>query len=286
MHHVVVRGMAERGFGRVVNVASDAGRVGSSGEAVYSACKGGIIAFTKTLARELARRNVDVERAVPWADRHAAVRRVQGGAPGGENRRALARAVPMRRIGTPEDYPGIIAFLLVGRAICGRLYHRRLTMRAEFGRASRAGWDQGDLIMQGTSCMTEIDGYEVLGLGIYFEDLPVGRKFRTIGRTLTEADLVNFIGVTGLTEVLFSNVEFLKARKRHQTARGAGRDGLFVRRGSAGARHHAAHRLRVPQHGTERPGARPSSTTRSMSNARWSKAAAATAAPTEAWCAR
>jgi acyl dehydratase len=58
--------------------------------------------------------------------------------------------------------------------------------------------------------MTEIDGYEVLGLGLYFEDLPVGRKFRTIGRTLTEADLVNFIGVTGMTEVLFSNVEFLK----------------------------------------------------------------------------
>ena len=58
--------------------------------------------------------------------------------------------------------------------------------------------------------MTEIGGYEVLGLGIYFEDLPVGRKFRTIGRTLTEADLVNFISVTGLTEVLFSNIEFLK----------------------------------------------------------------------------
>ncbi len=58
--------------------------------------------------------------------------------------------------------------------------------------------------------MTEIDGYEVLGLGLYFEDLPQGRKFRTIGRTITEADLVNFISVTGLTEVLFSNVEFLK----------------------------------------------------------------------------
>lgn len=57
--------------------------------------------------------------------------------------------------------------------------------------------------------MAEIHGYEVLGLGQYFEDLPLGRKFRTIGRTLTEADLVNFIGVTGMTEVLFSNVEFL-----------------------------------------------------------------------------
>src|SRR3546814_2058042 len=65
MHHVVVRGMAERGSGRVVNIASDAGRVGSSGEAVYSACKGGIIAFTKTLARELARRNVTLNTVCP-----------------------------------------------------------------------------------------------------------------------------------------------------------------------------------------------------------------------------
>ena len=58
--------------------------------------------------------------------------------------------------------------------------------------------------------MSLINGYEVLGLGLHFEDLPVGRKFRTIGRTLTEADLVNFIGVTGMTEVLFSNTEFLR----------------------------------------------------------------------------
>lgn len=52
---------------------------------------------------------------------------------------------------------------------------------------------------------------EILGLGLHFEDLPIGRQFRTIGRTLTEADLVNFIGVTGMTEVLFSNIEFLKS---------------------------------------------------------------------------
>src|ERR1700733_2218848 len=113
MHHVVVRGMAERGFGRVVNVASDAGRVGSSGEAVYSACKGGIIAFTKTLARELARRNVTLNvlcpgpTDTPLFDAFKAAS--AGGAKIGE---ALARAIPMRRIGTPEDYPGIIAFLL------------------------------------------------------------------------------------------------------------------------------------------------------------------------------
>src|SRR5262245_49119881 len=56
--HIVLRGMAARGFGRVVNIASDAGRVGSSGEAVYSACKGGVIAFTKTLARELVGKGI------------------------------------------------------------------------------------------------------------------------------------------------------------------------------------------------------------------------------------
>lgn len=57
--------------------------------------------------------------------------------------------------------------------------------------------------------MADDDG-EVLGIGLHFEDLPLGRRFRTIGRTLTEADLVNFIGVTGMTEVLFTNVEFLQ----------------------------------------------------------------------------
>ncbi len=50
---------------------------------------------------------------------------------------------------------------------------------------------------------------ETLGLGLHFEDLPLGRRFRTIGRTLTEADLVGFIGVTGMTEALFTNQEFL-----------------------------------------------------------------------------
>ncbi len=54
--------------------------------------------------------------------------------------------------------------------------------------------------------MSEI---ETVGLGIYFDDLPVGRKFKTVGRTITEADLVNFISSTGMLEVLFTNVEFL-----------------------------------------------------------------------------
>lgn len=51
---------------------------------------------------------------------------------------------------------------------------------------------------------------ETVGLGFYFEDLPLGRQFRTVGRTITEADIINFCNCTGNTEVLFTNVEFLK----------------------------------------------------------------------------
>jgi len=51
---------------------------------------------------------------------------------------------------------------------------------------------------------------ETVGLGFCFEDLPVGRRFKTIGRTVTEPDIVNFINTTGMTEVLFTNLDFLK----------------------------------------------------------------------------
>jgi len=51
---------------------------------------------------------------------------------------------------------------------------------------------------------------ETLGLGCYFEDLPIGRKWKTVGRTVTEADITNFVNATGMTEVLFTNLEFLR----------------------------------------------------------------------------
>src|SRR5258708_9426388 len=110
--HVVLRGMAARGFGRVVNVASDAGRVGSSGEAVYSACKGGIIALTKTLARELVGKGVILNTFFPGPTDTAILRSLLEGAEGARIAEALKRAIPMRRLGVPEDYPGLIAFLL------------------------------------------------------------------------------------------------------------------------------------------------------------------------------
>src|SRR3546814_3758072 len=59
---------------------------------------------------------------------------------------------------------------------------------------------------------------ETIGLGCYFEDLPVGRKFKTIGRTVTDADITNFVNATGMVEVLFTNIEFLRERSEEHTS--------------------------------------------------------------------
>ncbi len=112
MTHVVLRGMRERGHGRVVSISSDAGRVGSSGEGVYSACKGGIIAFTKTVAREVARRGITLNCVCPGPTDTPLLAAVAGDGPTGEKiRNALVNAVPMKRVGHPEDIPGAVCFL-------------------------------------------------------------------------------------------------------------------------------------------------------------------------------
>lgn len=112
MHHAVLKGMKARGKGRVINVASDAGRVGSSGESVYSACKGGIIAFTKTMAREMASRQININCVCPGPTDTALFRDFAGDGERGEKlKAALTRAIPFGRLGKPEDVPGAIAFL-------------------------------------------------------------------------------------------------------------------------------------------------------------------------------
>jgi 2-hydroxycyclohexanecarboxyl-CoA dehydrogenase len=107
--HVLVPGMVERGGGRVVNIASDAGRVGSSGEVVYSGTKGGVIAFSKALAREVAAKGVTVNVVCPGPTDTAlldqvaeASRKLYDG---------LAKAVPMCRIGQPADIAPAVVFL-------------------------------------------------------------------------------------------------------------------------------------------------------------------------------
>ncbi|MBI4083761.1 MAG: glucose 1-dehydrogenase [Candidatus Lambdaproteobacteria bacterium] len=112
MHHAVLPGMVQRRRGRVISISSDAGRVGSSGESVYSACKGGIIAFTKTMARELARSNIQLNTVCPGPTDTPLLAAVAAeSATGAKIVERLERAIPMRRLGRPEDYPGIVAFL-------------------------------------------------------------------------------------------------------------------------------------------------------------------------------
>lgn len=112
MHHAVLTRMAARGRGRVVNIASDAGRVGSSGEGVYSACKGGIIAFSKTLARELAEKRITINVVCPGPTETPLLESFVEESPSGQKiYEALKRAIPFRRLGQPEDIPGIVAFL-------------------------------------------------------------------------------------------------------------------------------------------------------------------------------
>jgi len=110
--HAVAPGMAERNGGRIVFIASDAGRVGSSGEVVYSGCKGATIAFSKALARELSRNNVLLNCVCPGPTNTPAMDAFVGSGESGQKiRDAMVRGVPLGRIGEPNDYPGLVAFL-------------------------------------------------------------------------------------------------------------------------------------------------------------------------------
>jgi len=111
MHHAVLPGMVERKTGRIVNVASDAARGGSSGEAVYSACKGGLVALSKTLAREHARQGITVNVVCPGPTDTALLAGVAEGARDPAKLiEAFKSAIPLGRLGQPDDLAGAIAF--------------------------------------------------------------------------------------------------------------------------------------------------------------------------------
>jgi 2-hydroxycyclohexanecarboxyl-CoA dehydrogenase len=111
MHHAVLPGMAARKKGRIVNIASDAARVGSSGEAVYAACKGGLVAFSKTIAREHARHGITVNVVCPGPTDTALFADYKEGAGNPEKlMEAFTRSIPLGRIGQPDDLPGAILF--------------------------------------------------------------------------------------------------------------------------------------------------------------------------------
>jgi 2-hydroxycyclohexanecarboxyl-CoA dehydrogenase len=111
-HHVVAPLMVERRAGRIINIASDAARVGTSNEAVYSACKGGLISFTKSVARELANKGVLLNAVCPGPTNTPMMASVLGeGEQAVKWKDAMVRGIPLKRMGEPEDYAGIVAFL-------------------------------------------------------------------------------------------------------------------------------------------------------------------------------
>jgi 2-hydroxycyclohexanecarboxyl-CoA dehydrogenase len=111
-HHAIAPLMVGRGEGRIINIASDAARVGTSDEAVYSACKGGIVSFTKSIARELARKNILINAVCPGPTNTPMMASILGeGDHAVKWKDALLRGIPLKRMGEPEDYGGIVALL-------------------------------------------------------------------------------------------------------------------------------------------------------------------------------
>jgi 2-hydroxycyclohexanecarboxyl-CoA dehydrogenase len=109
--HAVLPGMLEREWGRVINIGSDAARVGSSLEAVYAGAKAGVVAFTKTIAREAARAGVTANVVCPGPTDTPLLAEILGSTE--EAQRVIAgmtRAVPMKRLGQPEEIAAAVAF--------------------------------------------------------------------------------------------------------------------------------------------------------------------------------
>jgi 2-hydroxycyclohexanecarboxyl-CoA dehydrogenase len=112
--HVFARAIAERcretGFGRIVNIASDASRVGSTGEAVYSAAKGGVVAFSKSLARELARDGVTVNVVSPGPTDTPMLDDIRATEFGGKVVDRIVAASPRRRLSRPEEIAAAVSY--------------------------------------------------------------------------------------------------------------------------------------------------------------------------------
>ena len=109
--HACLPSMTENGWGRIVNIASDAGRVGSSFEAVYSGAKGGVIGFTKTIAREAARSGVTANVVCPGPTDTPLLDGIVAASDDGDKIiGAMARAVPMKRVGTPIEVASAVIY--------------------------------------------------------------------------------------------------------------------------------------------------------------------------------
>lgn len=112
LHHHVLPLLIDSGGGKIINVSSDAGRVGSTGEAVYAGCKAALTGFGKSVAREVAKSGICINTVCPGPTDTKLFAEFAGeGEFGQKVRDGLARAIPMRRLGQPDDVAGVIVFL-------------------------------------------------------------------------------------------------------------------------------------------------------------------------------
>ncbi|MEV4475731.1 SDR family NAD(P)-dependent oxidoreductase [Nonomuraea sp. NPDC049421] len=111
---LLLPGMTAGGWGRLVFVSSDGARAGSGGEGAYAATKAGLFGLAKTLAREAARANVTSNVVCPGPTDTPMLRRVAEAEPGLVDK--IARGIPLRRLGTPADVAGLVAYLCTERA--------------------------------------------------------------------------------------------------------------------------------------------------------------------------
>ena len=110
--HALLPGMQEAGYGRIVNIASEAGRVGSKGSAVYSAAKGGVIAFTKVIAREGARHGITANAIAPGPiETPLLMGALEFGELGKKVIETMRSSTQLRRLGKPEEVAAAAAFL-------------------------------------------------------------------------------------------------------------------------------------------------------------------------------
>jgi 2-hydroxycyclohexanecarboxyl-CoA dehydrogenase len=114
LSHAFLPGMSERGWGRLVCIASDAGRIGSRGEAVYSAAKGGVIALCKTLAHEVARRGVTCNVISPGPVETQLLQAFRAHSPAQTEK--LRKRIPIGRFAEPEEIAAAVGFLCSERA--------------------------------------------------------------------------------------------------------------------------------------------------------------------------
>ena len=178
--YAALPGMQEAGYGRIVSIASEAGRVGSKGSAVYSAAKGGVIAFTKVMARENARFGITANAIAPGPiETPLLMEAKEFGEIGEKIIENMKAGTQMKRLGQPEEVAAAVAFLCSGRFLLRhRRVHRRLRRHGDGGlMALEIGAERTDEFVVEGRLITDVGG--TIGASVLSTPGMIGMMERT-----------------------------------------------------------------------------------------------------------